>query len=245
MAFAHSASPDVVKMVRTWPNGGAGSASSSADQVPTELFYTDPLTREKIWGYEVTTNYRVTGSSDPLRWFKLLLQNTKTRRPLREEEDVSTLLGGMRVAGLDSFHEPHITPADKTAQMLEHIGIEPVAVVTDFLTSVRELTIASIEQTYDTEWVRNSKIQYILTVPAIWSDSSKEKMIQAAKDAGFGIHRTDFYLVSEPEAAAGAYHYNSILKVYMLIIHPAYTLKAIQPHEINVGQTQISLSFYD
>jgi hypothetical protein len=42
-------------------------------------------------------------------------------------------------------------------------------------------------------------------------------MVQAAQKAGFGSHRVNFNLVSEPESAA------------------AYTLKAIQPNDLNVS----------
>jgi hypothetical protein len=43
-------------------------------------------------------------------------------------------------------------------------------------------------------------------------------MVQAAKAAGYGNHRVDFNLVSEPEAAA------------------AYALKVIQPNNLNVSK---------
>jgi hypothetical protein len=62
------------------------------------------------------------------------------------------------------------------------------------------------------------KVEYILTVPAIWTDAAKSHMIKAAEDAGFGAHRVDFHLVSEPESAA------------------SYTLKAIQPNNLSVSR---------
>ena len=67
------------------------------------------------------------------------------------------------------------------------------------------------------EFVRNAEIEYVLTVPAIWTDSAKDLMVKAAINAGFGKHRRNFNLVSEPEAAA------------------AYTLRAIQPNDLDVG----------
>lgn len=111
------------------------------------------------------------------------------------------------------------TPAERTAQILKELDIATVTVVTDFLSAVRETTVASIERTYKKQWVGESTIDYILTVPAIWSDSAKNIMIQAAEAAGFGAHRNGFHLISEPEAAA------------------AYTLKAIQPNNLNQGDT--------
>jgi hypothetical protein len=50
-------------------------------------------------------------------------------------------------------------------------------------------------------------------------DSAKNMMFQAAQKAGYGVHRVNFHLVSESEAAA------------------AYTLRANQPNDLNVGNT--------
>jgi molecular chaperone DnaK (HSP70) len=116
-----------------------------------------------------------------------------------------------------SFTPPTITPAQKTAHALQELQIDPVTVVTDFLSSVLKITTESIERTYEARWVQESAVEYVLTVPAIWSDSAKALMVKAAEEAGFGVHRVDFNLVSEPESAA------------------AYTLKAIQPNDLNVS----------
>ncbi|KAF8243917.1 hypothetical protein K440DRAFT_611241 [Wilcoxina mikolae CBS 423.85] len=237
VAFAHTASPEEVKLVQTWPNGGIGNAS--ADQVPTEVHYTNPITRAKIWGYETSTINKGASSPDPLKWFKLLLQDRPTA-PIGAQSALTysrkgkgrasgsgfeSLFGGLGISsslGLSTtFTPPTYTPAQKTALKLQQANISPVTVVTDFLSAVRETTIASIERTYDPTWVRENKKEYVLTVPAIWSDAAKSLMVQAAQDAGFGTHRVDFSLISEPEAAA------------------SHTLKAIQPNNLNCGDTFI------
>ncbi|KAF8247380.1 actin-like ATPase domain-containing protein [Wilcoxina mikolae CBS 423.85] len=250
VAFAHTASPEEVKLVQTWPNGRAGN--SSADQVPSEIRYTNPSTRAKKWGYEVSKITNSETSSEPLRWFKLLLQGQSTpaapdrdslplrtlvlrhghRRttehaPLRTSEnavDTVTLLSERAQSGDmrgSIFTPPTITPAQKTAYALQELHIAPVTVVEDFLSSVLKITTESIERTYETQWVRESTVEYVLTVPAIWTDSAKALMVKAAERAGFGVHRVDFNLVSEPESAA------------------AYTLKAIQPNDLNKNDTFI------
>lgn len=61
-----------------------------------------------------------------------------------------------------------------------------------------------------------TKVEFVLTVPAVWSDSAKNATLQAAERAGMG-NRHDLKLISEPEAAA------------------IYTLKAIQPNHLKVG----------
>ncbi|CCX17464.1 Similar to Pc22g24810 [Penicillium chrysogenum Wisconsin 54-1255]; acc. no. XP_002566369 [Pyronema omphalodes CBS 100304] len=51
VAFAHSTSPRDVKLVMTWP--GAGTGDPSAEQVPTEVHYTNEESRARRWGYEL------------------------------------------------------------------------------------------------------------------------------------------------------------------------------------------------
>lgn len=211
--------------MQTWPNGSPGH--SSADQVPSEVAY-DPTTRAMRWGYEVANSRR---GGEPLKWFKLLLQNQSgASRSVRNERPpaiqprssyrnagLEALVGGLSLmAVVADATAPMETPERKTALQLEDLHMQPVTVVADFLRSVREITIASMERTYEVQWVRRSKVEYILTVPAIWTDTAKSHVIKAAEDAGFGAHRVDFHLVSEPESAA------------------SYTLKAIQPNNLNV-----------
>ncbi|KAI5812785.1 hypothetical protein BZA77DRAFT_323306 [Pyronema omphalodes] len=239
VAFAHTASPEEVKLVQTWPNGGIGNAS--AEQVPTEVHYTNLTTRAKIWGYETATLNKGASNPEPLKWFKLLLQERSVgpisivSSPLRSGDSGSQPQPGESTGGLESkflnmllgsnpsgtFTPPTITPAQNTAYQLRQSGISPVEVVTDFLSSVRQTTIAAIERTYDKQWVTESNKEFVLTVPAIWSDSARSLMVQAAQKAGFGVHRVDFNLISEPEAAA------------------AHTLRAIQPNHLNCGDTFI------
>ncbi|KAF8253388.1 actin-like ATPase domain-containing protein [Wilcoxina mikolae CBS 423.85] len=230
VAFAHSDSPEEVKLVQTWPKGA--TSGRSADQVPTEVHYTNPQTRTKLWGYELSNISQGAMSPDPLKWFKLLLQekNTPTvsqtpassrgfrvhQRSPERPANLSALFQtlGVSSAGLSS-------PAQETAQKLRQIKITPLQVVEDFLASVRELAVAEIGTSYQTKWVQGQKIEYVLSIPAIWSDAAKNLMVRAAEAAGYGIHRDDFNLVSEPESAA------------------AYTLKVIQPNDLNCGDTFI------
>lgn len=65
-----------------------------------------------------------------------------------------------------------------------------------------------------------TKVQFVLTVPAVWSDSAKDATLKAAEKAGMG-KRHELQLISEPEAAA------------------VYTLKAIQPNHLKIGDNFI------
>lgn len=59
-------------------------------------------------------------------------------------------------------------------------------------------------------------VQFVLTVPAVWSDSAKHATLQAAEKAGMG-NRHELKMISEPEAAA------------------LYTLKTVQPTSVRIG----------
>lgn len=49
--------------------------------------------------------------------------------------------------------------------------------------------------------IERTEIEWILTVPAVWSDTAKDATLQAAQMAGFG-RSSKLTLVTEPEAAA-------------------------------------------
>ena len=232
VAWAHHSSPEDVKLVQTWPNGSTGNGS--ADQVPTEVHYTNPLTREKTWGYEIP---KFNKEIQPLKWFKLLLQDTTTTHSGLPSDDnpfnqFSSQVGDLSrgVAGMalvptwsvmsaSSSTAPFVppsgaTPAQQTALRLRQLGIQPVEVITDFLAAVHKISVESIERAYEKDWVRGAKITYVLTVPAIWTDPAKALMVQAAEAAGYGDHRVGFNLVSEPEAASGIYRIAPVSQVY-------------------------------
>ena len=63
--------------------------------------------------------------------------------------------------------------------------------------------------------MENTKIEFILTCPAVWSDRSKNATLQAAEGTGMA-KSCKIRLISEPEAAA------------------LYTLKTIQPKNLKV-----------
>ncbi|KAF8534217.1 hypothetical protein BDD12DRAFT_757493 [Trichophaea hybrida] len=191
VAFTHTSAPDDVKLIMNLR--GASTSSPTSDQVPTVVYYTNPRLREKKWGYEVHRIRTDMEGSGTLRWFKLLLQ-TQMASP--------------------------VTPIQvhMTAERLQQHGLTPVVVITDFLRSVLELTNANLERTYG-RWARETKRLIVMTVPAMWEDYAKAKMIQAAEDAGFGTHRIDFKLISEPESAA------------------SYTLKSVEANSLQRGDT--------
>jgi len=231
VTFANSESSSDVKIVQTWPGGSVGN--NSADQVPTKIEYTHSKT---TWGYEVPDGGSTPGSK-PLKWFKLLLQEREAAESVPknhanrtgwqhgENSDAALSAVDARFARLgitptslwaSVFNPSVVTPEQRTKRILQELNITPVEVVADFLANIREITLASIKRTYWMEGALGSKVEWILTVPAIWTDAAKNLMIQAARQAGFGERGMDFELISEPECGA------------------TYSLNAIQPHDLSV-----------
>ena len=173
VVWAHSSFPDEVRLQEIWPSRGTRSTNSY--KVPTELHYTNKAPWKRLWGYEIPPNW------ERLKGFNQLLQDTNPRPAISYKQ---------------------LTPIERTAMALKELGISPVTAVADFLSSVRELTIGSIERCYG--WrMGGGRKTYVLTVPASWTDAGKNHMVEAVEKAGFGSHRVDFHLVSEAEAAAG------------------------------------------
>lgn len=198
--------------MQTWPNGSTGNGS--ADQVPTELHYSNTRTRERTWGYEIP---KFNKDIEPLKWFKLLLQDNPKPAMISHPGDLLLGLKNMTLSPESSVRDnssnssssscyipPTVTPAQKTKLQLRTLKMQPIQVIADFLSNVRKVSVDSIERAYERDWTE-TKIFYVLTVPAIWTDPAKNLMVQAAENAGFGTHRVDFSLVSEPEAAAGLF----------------------------------------
>jgi hypothetical protein len=217
VAFTHSENPSEMKIVQIWPGASLGGC---ADRVPTKLDYTKP---EMKWGYEVTAT---DPGSRPLMWFNLLLQGQDesgwekrgASQRMRSQWGCSMLdtsALGARFGVLEI--SPLTTPAQETSEILRELNITPVKAVADFLMKIRETTLEDIKRTYGVDdWV-GVKVEWILTVPAIWTDSAKNQMIQAARQAGFGERMVDFELISETECRA------------------TYSLKVIQPNDLMVS----------
>ena len=104
--------------------------------------------------------------------------------------------------------EQHLREAGKTAE----------EVVTDYLTAVYNHARDRIVLEYGEAFVASTKMEFVLTVPAVWSDRAKDATLRAARRAGLP---QDIRMISEPEAAA------------------VYTLQSIQPNHLRIGDNFI------
>ncbi|KAF4419189.1 actin-like ATPase domain-containing [Fusarium acutatum] len=125
--------------------------------------------RVNNWGFGVDVD------EEHLRWFKLLLEPESTySQAVKEVHQSNKLLGTM----------------DKTAEQ----------VVSDYLREIWNYTKEHIRKHLIVQdWEKSFAVRVVLTVPAIWSLTAKDKTLKAAALAGLP---TNIQLVSEPEAAA-------------------------------------------
>lgn len=199
VAACYSATPEDIDIIKTWP-GGNGITS---DKVPTEISYelVEPPKEASV-----DTN----GSSNGPRRVKWGFQ-------FKPEES--------RLRCIKLFLDrnqklPHFVSPLETAAQLRKCDRTVMDAVSDYLTKIYEHTIETLTRRYGESFMSTTNVDFVLTVPAVWSDAAKNATLQAAERAGIG-NRHELKLISEPEAAA------------------VYTLKTIQPSGLKVGDNYI------
>lgn len=115
---------------------------------------------------------------------------------------------------------PHFVSPLETAAQLRKYGKNVNDAVSDYLTQIYNHTMDTLTRRYGKSFMDITKVEFVLTVPAVWSDAAKNATLQAAERAKMG-DRHELRLISEPEAAA------------------VYTLKAIQPNHLKIGDNFI------
>jgi len=112
---------------------------------------------------------------------------------------------------------PHFVSTLDIAGELRKFNRDVVDAVADFLAKIHNHTIETLCKRYTEAFVKTTQVEFILTVPAVWSDIAKNATMEAAKRAGM----SNLKVISEPEAAA------------------VYALKAIQPNQLHVGDNMV------
>lgn len=187
VATVYTSTPDDVEIIKTWP-GGNGITS---DKVPTEISYESVAASD---GSPPTTKARWGFMFKPeearLRCMKLFLDRSQ-KLPF------------------------YVSPKD-TATQLKKYEKNVVDAVSDYLTEIYKHTMDTLTKRYGEAFMSTTKVEFVLTCPAVWSDTAKNTTLMAAERAGMGS-KSNIQMISEPEAAA------------------VYTLKAIQPNHLSVG----------
>ena len=195
VAAVYSATPDDLDIIKTWP-GGNGITS---DKVPTEIAYDPPTTTA-----DVTSEQKLNGRAPrQIRWGFQFKPEEPRLRCIKLFLDRNQKL-------------PHFVSPLETAAQLRKCERTVMDAVSDFLTKIYQHTIETLTRRYGESFMSTTKVDFVLTVPAVWSDAAKNATLQAAERAGMGS-RHELKLISEPEAAA------------------VYTLKTIQPSGLKMA----------
>ncbi|KFH41742.1 Heat shock 70 kDa protein 12A-like protein [Hapsidospora chrysogenum ATCC 11550] len=190
VAAVYTSTPDDIEIIKTWP-GGNGITS---DKVPTEIAYDYPASAPSGSEPTVKWGFQFKPEESRLRCIKLFLDRSQ-KLPF------------------------YVSPLDTAAQ-LKRFNKNVVDAVSDYLTQIYKHTMDTLTRRYGESFMGSTRVEFVLTCPAVWSDAAKNTTLQAAERAGMGS-RSEIQMISEPEAAA------------------VYTLKAIQPNHLNVGDNFI------
>lgn len=190
VAAVYTSTPDDIEIIKTWP-GGNGITS---DKVPTEISYDIPTGSVATTPPNVKWGFQFKPEDSRLRCIKLFLDRSQ-KLPF------------------------YVSPLETAAQ-LKRFNKTVVDAVSDYLTQIHRHTMDTLTRRYGESFMASTKVDFVLTCPAVWSDAAKNTTLQAAERAGMGA-KSSIQMISEPEAAA------------------VYTLKAIQPNHLNVGDNFI------
>lgn len=191
VAWCYTGDPTEIRTIGSWP-----SNPKNLKKVPSVIQYGTKDARRFRWGFEVKPE-----AENPLRWFKLLLNEQGPRA-----NNVSN-----RAPSTQNLSETHRGDANQLADLLNTIASLPqdktaLAVVTDYLTGIYKHTRDTLDKHYPQSFSRSIgkdiALEFCLTVPAIWTDAAKDLTLQAARAAGMSESPVRIKTVSEPEAAA-------------------------------------------
>jgi molecular chaperone DnaK (HSP70) len=90
--------------------------------------------------------------------------------------------------------------------------------VTDYMSALGDHLMYTLREKLGEGVVNDIALDFIVTVPAIWSELAKDKTKQACqRAAGLSTAKSQIHLISEPEAAA------------------IYALHGLDPHGLQAG----------
>jgi hypothetical protein len=162
-----------IDVIKRWGQG----SGALLEKIPTILSY-DSTGQLERWGASVTSEDDV-----KVRYFKLGLQP--------QAYDLPNMQSGGSLDGFLARFNWQDTKVKKA----------PVDFAADYLGAIyRFLHEEYFPSMYPAAWLKKQTFDYIMTVPAIWTDKAKDLTREAAVQAG--IPPSSLVLTTEPEAAA-------------------------------------------
>ncbi|OBT44564.1 hypothetical protein VE00_05799 [Pseudogymnoascus sp. WSF 3629] len=158
-------------LVDLWPAAGSHLTSRNSEKAPTEILYDEDEPAGFKWGFQIPRDV------DRHQWFKLNLDS---------KYNPTTELS-------KRYPSPNSLPSGN-----QHMAQQLTA---DYLGALKKHLLDILQIQLGKHHAEETPLQFILTVPAVWSDAAKETTLQAAETAGLG-QNAPILMISEPEAAA-------------------------------------------
>ncbi|KAK4182907.1 hypothetical protein QBC35DRAFT_419950 [Podospora australis] len=105
---------------------------------------------------------------------------------------------GVKLCLDPSQEKPEYLRDGLVPRTLQQLPKEPVDVAADFIGAIYKHALSEIQEVVPDDYFSICQKQFVLSVPAVWSDAAKNATMQAAKTAGI----FPVTLIKEPEAAA-------------------------------------------
>ena len=166
-----------ITMLKQWPN----VSQQFAEKTPTHLAYNSANGKVVSWGGLVGPAH---ASDTTIGGFKLGLHSGARHHYTTA---AASRLGGF--LGDANWRHPNLpskTAVDFAADYLALVGNHVMNEV--------------LPQQFDESFLRNKRVSFVLTVPAIWTEGAKDATCRAAVRAGIPLEQLT--LITEPEAAA-------------------------------------------
>ncbi|KAF3162215.1 hypothetical protein TWF225_009592 [Orbilia oligospora] len=205
---------DNIKVIRRWP----GKERRDEVKCPSDIAYGADGTYR--WGYLIPPGLA------RLAWAKLDLDEDNFYENQEENPEEYVDLQ-------DPFAETSVPAEDEfpMAEGMRHnpLNKSPVDVVADYLTALYDVIMSNLRRAQGENFINRTAIDWVMTVPAVWSEKAQALTKEAASRAGIGQREKDrLFLLSEPEAAA----------VYAISeLYQRDNTRRNDPNMLNVGDT--------
>jgi hypothetical protein len=116
--------------------------------------------------------------------------------------------------------DPQLQDMGNAVSQTNRGGRDVDKLVTDYMSALGDHLTYTLREKLGDGVLRSTPLEFVVTVPAIWSEKAKEKTKKACQAAqGLSAGKAPIHLVSEPEAAA------------------IYALHGLDPHGLKIGDS--------
>jgi hypothetical protein len=174
-----------INLIQQWP-GLSSPQDKSSEKVQTQILYDGEAPGDFKWGYQVEN------ATSCHQWFKLYVMN-----PCSNWSDLIDVCDRDLESTYDPKEKALANRYPLTNRLLSTVDHNAQQLTADYLSALKRHLIYMLQLHLGELQATETPLQFILTVPAVWSEIAKEKTLSAAEEAGLG-EDAPILLVSEP-----------------------------------------------